>query len=550
MNKFKIIYNFLSIILGFSALSACQNDICEITSTNLTNQTNLKMNKVGASKSWYDCSYAYYKTNKFFVPWGDVSTTDIPENVRKDVNPADGWAILFSTLKFEGCNVPYTDPLDELGAYIVFYNRNNALLKVFAWSDSRISNNTGFWAVSTSGDTKLFNFTDYYATPSDGESNSTFYISNFNKDLVTNGFDYGWNCFQQELSYDPNSQNEELDLQTFTLNKVKYNFKGSYRSTSKGTIITSTEKTPEAIVGIASATGDAAKKGLSNLIQKKGIKINGTLVDCAGSLLKSGIKTATATALSHIFGSLFGGTTSTNIQNLQYSTNGEVTITGESSFPAQGGIISIEGIPLNALKEPLGLWNLSTTPHFVAPRACPLKGITSGSGYNTYYYDVPGEMEISYVKNPYADVNISFNQELTYCPKHEGFDIGENGTHRIWIDHYYSKEPELEYSDSDMTVYKFYKDYGIYAQDLLPNRTLNDNAPAYDFHDANDKIVPKDLVFKIIAHYTKDGKEYFSTKSFKPTAAWDMGYGSPRPYSWQLDELKNKDYFRKLRPVK
>lgn len=28
------------------------------------------------------------------------------------------------------------------------------------------------------------------------------------------------------------------------------------------------------------------------------------------------------------------------------------------------------------------------------------------------------------------------------------------------------------------------------------------------------------------------------------------GYGSPRPYSWQLDELKNKDYFRKLRPVK
>jgi len=242
------------------------------------------------------------------------------------------------------------------------------------------------WELLLTNSHSLLNNIGYFTNPINEPISNPISISSNISTSNNKMFTRGWNCFETEITYDPNTLNKRISLsiKPFNKNVSEIVLEGAYNSTSSGTIITSNSSNPlkKGIDALAKSAGGEAKKWIK---EKIGLK------DDASKLIKLGSSALTAVAsggttamvkygVNLVFGSFIGrlNKSSTTTQKLEFKTNGSINITGTLSSNTSTNCTPISNLHVpNSLKsgysffshydnKNLGVWNLSTKPtiHF------------------------------------------------------------------------------------------------------------------------------------------------------------------------------------------
>lgn len=521
-------------LFGILATS-CQNELENDFFTQEESNPALTRN----ATSWESCTTCTLKSGaSVALPWASSSSTSVPDEIREDIKEEDGWRILYTTVDILGYSETVTNA-DKGVNYLLLYNKYTGVLKGFYYAESMDENNHAYWLLNISGGTKLFNFISYFAEPVDSKNTpATVSLSNISNDGLTNGFNVGWNCFMTELAYDENSMNEKLSISAYALNEASIRFSGSYNSSSSGTIVSAAQGQSSSIEGLASSFGKAAKEWIkenTGTSSSKAIKYASSIAD---GIFSSGIKGIISNGLHKIFGSTQGTTQTT--QNLQFSTNGKVTITGTSTTPGSGYLSPIAGIPLNGIGENLGVWNLSTVPINKIMAYGELQDIQAASSGSDYYYKITVTPTISIVTNPALGTSVSTSTDLVRIDKYNGaiptFGKTYNkGSRTTWR----QTTPNAIYSDSVTTIRESNKYWNIGVRDVLPNKTYGSSTPALALSTASLNLY-ENIAVKVKTTLYNSSTAIYSVKTFIPTYAF--GTESARPYSWTYTELINKGY--------
>lgn len=541
--------NLILLIACFSLLS-CEKSMDNLEMAEQSKYSADTRMEARTESSWDSCSECLLPSGqKVALPWVNVVTTSIPDGVRKDVRTEDGWVILDTTVDFIGCSTKVTSADSGLN-YIILYNTLTGILKGFYYAETMSSNNCGFWQLSTSTPTKLFNFLPYFAEPIDGASPQKAIISTVSTNGITDGFEWGWNCFMQELSYDPNSMNQKLNISAFALNKAKVNLSGAYNLKSSGTIVSTTGEKSNLIDGLATGMGSAAKEWVKDNTSSKDdknkpIKYVGTVV---GSVLDKGISGFVSAGLYKVFGSLLG-TTKTSM-DLNFSTNGSATITGELVNASSGLIPPVAGLNLNNGNTALGIWNLSRKPIFATSRGGRLVDTQIGTGAVYFHYQVDRKITIHLQVNPDFTPRYSYSTSAIYFEKYKGKNnprlyeyYQDSRAHEVVR----SIHPETTlYSDSLTVIKECPLSFVGSFRNLWPNAGIGNNVGAY-FVESGFNVTEYGII-KVLLSWNKtiDGKNitFYSSKTFIPNG--ELYYPTPEalhPAYWSAEELRNRGFF-------
>lgn len=532
------------ILIGLClCLYSCEEQ--EYTVIDLTEMPSAVITKVSTS-TFDECTEGYLPSGKkVALPWGTLVTTSIPDDIRNDVKMQDGWVVLDTTVDFVGYSTTVTTADDKVN-YILLYNTQTGVLKGFYYADTMIANSCGFWHLTTSSRTKLFNFVPYFAESMDSDAPQEVILGTINRNGVTDGFEQGWNCFMQELSYDDNSLNQRLNISAFAMNKTTITLQGAFQSKSNGTIVSSTGQKSYLIDGLASGVGAAGKqwvidntKGESG-DEKRPIKYIGI---AAGTLLEKGISGFITAGLNKVFGSLLG-TTKTSM-DLNFTTNGKATISGELVAPSSGFIPPVTGLKLGGGNMNLGIWNLETKPIYEAQAYAELDKIGTANYGICFHYKLKFTPRVVLKKNPAVKGSFSYAVKSTVYEKYKGdssplYQIHANDTKYVYPDN----SAVTLYEDSLTTVLDGRDAYTVMAVDLYPNKTSTANVPSVEFKGSGFNI-RNNTVIKVLTTLmiTDNGKTktIYSSKSFVPEHTFGA-LQTARPYRWTLQELRNYGY--------
>jgi len=492
-----------------------------------------------------------------YLPWTNSANGTIPEEIRKDVKETDGWKILYSTVKILG----YDHQVSKTGGganYILFYNRYSGVLKGFYYATDMKKNNTALWHIIFDKNSKLANFASYFALANDN-STPSLTLSNVSTNGVTNGFDYGWNCFMQELAYDENSMNQNIAISGYVIDKAAFTFTGSFQGESKGTIFSTVQQSPNKILtGITQQFGEEAKQWIQSKLNTGGnvgnpIKSN-SIASHISDILFGGVSSLLTSGLQSIFGSLLGIGTTTKTNHLQFTSNGKVKITGESIQPASGIIWPISGVPLNGIGENLGVWNLKETPKYNIDQIAELKLIETPVGGNGLSeYVVKAYPQYTFIKNPACTWYISPDMEIVEYGWYYGENVQINPSYNDAIRQTaFIKKGQILYDDPSNVIYSANNTYEVilhyeipYGQTgvgyVMPNKKTASEKPAFDLMGSHFPI-RRNVAIKInTTIYPGGDKRVVSSKTFIPKQEYIYTSGH-RPYFWTLDELSRKGY--------
>ncbi len=539
-----------TLMLATVLWSSCQDEVM----TDIMQEHEVEAPITRAITPWNQCQKAILKSGKeVYLPWASTVTSNIPDDVRKDIKEENGWKVLFSTMEFVGYNINVTS-VDEGVNYLLLYNIYTGVLKGFVYLDNyNGESNTAFWRLDVQPGSTLLNFTPEFAEAIDSQNSpESVVLSTITKNGVTKGFEVGWNCFMQELAYDPGSKDETISVSAFELNETTFAFSGAYKSTSEGTIISSNQTSSNVLNGIADVSGKHAKQWIAdNTGEKNSDKPIKFGADVLQTVVDEGVTGLVKTGLYKVFGKLLG-VSQTNY-SMQVTTNGTVEITGTSSQPSSGMVPPLAGIPLSGLGHDLGLWNLSTKPIYYTRTFSEYKDFTSsGDGLRAYFgYEVFTYPSIQASINPIAYDRGTSTVSVSAAPVEYLKYHGEKPQfYESYVDpknkYKYAAEqysfPPIIYDDDDTYI----RDGGsvtmIYVQDLLPNRRALDDIKkaGLSFKDARVNIW-KNIVLRVVAK-TEDaaGNEVYSVKSFIPKQQFDGNTGMP--YTWTLDAMREAGY--------
>lgn len=527
-------------------LFSCDSDIeyLELENDSLATKTRAITNV----QSFSDCEEAVLPSKSpVLLPWVNGAQTVIPDEIRKDVKAEDGWIILDSTIEFVGYS--YTPTRADKGSnYLLLYNERSGVLKGFYYAETMNKNNCGFFQLSTSTPTKLFNFYSNFAIPMDEPGPDIVNLTTMTSNAVTKGFERGWNCFAIELAYDPNSSNQNLNVSGWAMNNAVGTFKGAYNSTSSGTIVTAQGGTSNLIKGTAAGVGAAGKKWiLDNTGKDGGSKVIKYAGELAGEFLNKGVGGLIEAGLHKVFSS-FLGTSSTNY-DLNFKTTGSVEISGTLSSPSSSYISPIVGLKLGNEGLRLGRWNLATRPIIQVRSDCSLEEFRAASGYNLYTYNVTEKYLNTKITRNGSGYAYDIVETVIYNEDHDGFfslPIEYDSHHATIVIN--SKEiPKTLYKDSLVQI-KTYKDNSSYLinTSIRPTSTTHENKPAIKLHEIRHSYIRNEAIIvmtKLPIFENGDFKYYYSSKVFSPKKEY-YNKGAARPYQWTDQELKNKGYYR------
>lgn len=539
-----------TLMLATVLWSSCQDEVM----TDIMQEQEVEDPATRAITSWNQCQKAILKSGEeVSLPWATTASTNIPDDVRQDVKEENGWKVLFSTMEFVGYDINVTS-VDKGVNYLLLYNIYTGVLKGFVYLEDFVGkNNTAFWQLSAQPGSTLLNFTPEFAEAIDSQNSpESVSLSTITTNGLTKGFDRGWNCFMQELAYDPGSKDQTISITAYVLDNTTFTFSGAYKSTSEGTIVSSNQRPSNVLNGIADVSGKHAKQWIADNTgennRDKPIKFS---ADVLQTVVDEGVTGLVKTGLYKVFGKLLG-VSQTNY-SMQVTTSGTVEITGTSSQPSSGMVPPLAGIPLGGLGHDLGLWNLSTKPIYYTQTFSEYKDFTSsGDGLRAYFgYEVITYPSIQTRINPIAYKNGQSTVSVAATPVEYLTYHGEKPQfYESYVDpknkYKYGAEqysfPPIIYDDDDTYI----RDGGsvtmIYVQDLLPNRRALDDIKkaGLSFKDARVNIW-KNIVLRVKAQ-TKDaaGNTVYSVKSFIPTQQFDGNTGMP--YTWTLDAMRQAGY--------
>lgn len=462
----RVILYLVTILLFVCIYSCCDNDLdCGKIETD-----NYKLTR-SASLAWDDCEYCIINGKNIALPWATTATTSIPDEIRHDVAQSDGWRLLYSTVQFVDCSEAYNG-FDNI-YYILLYNRLTGMLKGFCYLQNVPLNNNAYWRLNFSNGSKLTNFQEKFAVPYDSNLfNSSIVLSNITTNPGISGFDYGWNCFMTELSYDENSMSQSLSISGFCMNNTTIMMNGAFNCKTNGTILSGKMEGSNIIQGVAAAGNSASNWIKKNVGNDKPIKSK-NVGSVLQSLASEGVKGLVKTGLSKVFGSLLGGKQASQVRSIEMKTNGSITINGNLQTLGVGVVGPLSGIPLNRIGEPLGVWNLKTKPKHEIESASVLKALYVQNNEVTSLYEIKSSTKYEIIKNPYlndASITSSYNVvEYNYYGQGApyGYDRGNKNSHVRVLDR---KEFETLYKDSTIIITSFPNSYNAIANGVMPNK--------------------------------------------------------------------------------
>ncbi|MDU1904695.1 MAG: hypothetical protein E6772_07920 [Dysgonomonas sp.] len=481
---------------------SCQNDrIDDLSSFNETTQSDKDIPIVMVSPAlgilsesnptlyddWENLSTVYLNDGRSInAPWnyGVEYAPDFPENYGTDIKKEDGWAMLTHTMRDLNSAAPN---------YILLYNKNRGLLKVFYFNTDAVLNNSLVWSVEANNPTsilprntliqELFNSTNKYATTSNiiNESSSNFGQLNM-----------GWNMFTLELPYGETANNPILAIRAYNKHTTSIQLGGTFA----GEV---TVKIPK-----------DSDSPMSSLMSALG-KIPGVKNIPAFSAVKE------ATSFLGKFGnsSLFKSKKDTMV--VKGTTSGKIELTGTSFDEFGGAVFALPNINIKALNnnEPLGLWALRETPDFLYNRY----SLTSSSSDG--YYSALIELMCDRLKQ-----SVVVNPAVQDLIKSYG----------VRVDLFMTRNPSPDYENT-----QFADDY--YGLKSWVLTTINKTGHTYHYPGEGpyslilvlDHILSDDLYATFTVDFIyHDGSTFTSTRNYKiNTTPYDNWYdieNKVRPY--------------------
>ncbi len=334
-------------------------------------------------------------------PW--ISGGDLLPFMKEKLSPDNGWELVAHTMR------PDTE---SNRAYLIFHNYITGTLRVFCYMSIFTNNNMGYWTISTSQPTKLFNFIGNYALPMDQYGPTKTVVSNCTRQ-DGKGFSLGWNGFQIELAFDP-SASGTMNFSPSCLNATSFNFGGSFSSQTEGTIV-GTESQPSTgskmIAGLGKIAGNAAEEWLNSIlpdVDKANSRSIGTTALL--SLAQAGV-----TGVFKAFSGLFNKQTQ-KIYDVSLTTLGTTSMTGYSIQLSAAPIVALD-INLSLIDGKLGGWNLIESPTMTWWTTAFNEAAQNESVTNReYIYEVPQPQMINYyiTANPKSSIRTNKSQLNRY----------------------------------------------------------------------------------------------------------------------------------------
>lgn len=465
--------------------------------------------------------------NQVATPWNnqDPVSTSVPSEYCFDIKKQDGWNIIVHSMYSQ---------MDIGKNYIIFYNKYSGLLKGFYYLEgSAMPNNTGLWNITVEGGGQgLFDFSDVIATAVNSKvKNSYVCVANITKE-ESKGFLSGWNCFQQELAYDPNFVNGYLYITPQMLSTSSITLTGSYQSKSEGLIasLTNTQSSDGKVKGIVNGVGGEAGKWFNK--QLAGDKFKKVTVPA----LTEGVKQIVGLGLNTLVSSFLGifSPPKPAFQKLQFSTTGSVEMSGQITS-VQTGIISPLRANISRSKVGvLGVWGIKETPII---QLDPLGELAKNLGsfvQATYRLRGKGGVDFETLLNPTIASEISDNRTKYDLVRYSSFPP------RINVEKYdYGSLGKGNWGGEMKDTYLLYKDssdpISVYMEDLSFLVNINYVQPTTTVHNRVFLPFAKDSNWQSLKfksnHFCKlthsfnvklGGVDhtFVSTKTFVPRLEW------------------------------
>lgn len=432
---------------------------------------------------WENCQEILLASGKpKSLPWATTSDGNVPYDLACDIKKNDGWQLIYHTFAS-------SPDAQEDRNYMIFHNLRTGILKIFYYKESNPDkNNFCVWSLKFEYPQQLLNGAEEIAHPvSFGRNNvveATTLSESDNK-----SFKIGWNCFQTQLTYSPNSPTQVISIGANTLNLQDINLFGEYSSVTGGTILYQSSTNPASnFTGkIASISGDYAKNWVQQQIDGGKIKAKDPQSrSVIGSLVASGVGAMIKGGVNKILNKFTGRfrKTQTNKLDVHLETNGKMTAQGTISFSSAAPVLSLRTDFSKTRVGELGAWNLTEQPTIYLNPLAAYEPHDMDENYKQYTYRYKGIRGYKY--------NLIFNPQLTpYLVKH-------------WVDisvvHYRDKKPEIPavYTDFGSMGGVNHSPVSSYYNELL-YESKADNISIYeDNFDAD--------VYTTMSMYTKFGR--------------------------------------------
>lgn len=351
------------------------------------------------------------------LPWYNGSITPAPNYILTDFRKVDGWELLYNF-----CN----QPIDQGKWYLIFYNKFTGKIRSYYFLEDPVAGGSdGVWGLMTTNTHSLLNNTGYFAYPINCPVTNPFvYTTNISTNATNKAIAKGWNVFETEITYDPNSSSKPIwmSIQPSENNISNITIAGSFNSKSEGTIVSSSSSSfvssilGAAAKGAGNVAGDWIKsacglKDNSNAFIKVGVgALSGIMSGGTDKLINAGVNL--------VFGSFISrfSQPSTSTSKLEFKTNGSITLSGTITSSQASNAVSVNNLvvpgtqrtPIDNIfplfDKKLGVWNLANKPIVKQSNKAMLNGVGDGS-YPLYYYS-----RWSYLDE--TSINVVINDDL------------------------------------------------------------------------------------------------------------------------------------------
>lgn len=442
------------------------------------------------------------------LPWYSGATTSIPDCILKDYKAVDGWKMIYNFCTGSG-------NLQEDKFYLIFYNIFSGRLRTFVYNNNDVTSaNTTLWKLSFNNKTTLLNDLSAISYAQDTiTEQKEVYITNITKTPVKS-LTRGWNSFDVDfLMYDKDlpDKNIAMSIDLYDTKQEQIKLAGKISMESEGTMVTvtKTETTsePKALKKAVEFIGKSAKDFYTNLFDNEGtsstyssetrsIGVGALIAGVTSKIIDKG-----GNWLVKKFSSKKEETLSTSTSDIKITSNGTVQIEGNITSQQQANILpisrlmipgskpTIEDIILPSYNEPIGVWNLKTTPvirpglygerMFREIKEISSKGVVKGimctkafMGLESSSVEVMINPSILSCLEKYTvDVKLLIEQKTAINSKNEFFERFCKGLYKNIL--YFSKSDSiLVLQPWSNNIFECGRVLGSYESPFLLNRTL------------------------------------------------------------------------------
>ena len=475
-----------------------------------------------------------------YTPWSsDGGDANLPYDFVFDVKKEDGWKMLLHTFNVD----------TEQMRYFILYNQRTGIMKVFYYlSDDAYLNNGGTWNLEFKSPQALLNHTGELAIPINLDKVNYWQCTNTVR-LENKAFALGWNGFQVQLSYTPNTDpNLLIYIDSHCLNTADVNLFGKDYSYSEGTIMThgSSNSLSELVPDMSAVFGNSAQEFINDQIDSGKLKAKAEDADTKG-LIGDIAQAVAKYGVNLIFNSLTSSlsNTTTSPMDLQFITKGLIKMQGNISYNTNSPTMSLSKPFSKDYVGELGVWNLTEQPTiYLDPRADYVPNPPYDEMWHEYNYQLRGVSRYDYdlvvnpdlkphIKDQWVEIELVRYWNGTGAPEvPEIYEFGSLGGRMNGFEGNVYKESDLIYGNhlDSAAIYREPMAYTVYSKygttpdgeyhDPLPTVYVPD-MPTYTYMKFNSENIFLKMSLYLVTEFEGKEETTISTRTFIPKIEWD-----------------------------